>query len=186
MQINILLSGFGGQGIMSLGKIIAKAAAQVGYFTSWFPSYGSEVRGGTAHCFVKISQEPIASPLIDDCDIGIFLNQPSLDKFDKKLKKRGVLIVNKDMSEYKSERKDLKVIDVPLNILSLNCGNIKVANTVVLGILAYLWPNIFSKDKIIEILKETFLNPEIIKQNINAFIEGLKYGEENLKAISIG
>ncbi len=93
----ILISGFGGQGLLSLGKVLAKAALNEGKYTTWFPSYGAEMRGGTAHCFVKISDSPIASPFIDYPNIAMIFNQPSLDKFKNKLKQANPLILNSDL-----------------------------------------------------------------------------------------
>jgi len=115
MSKQILVSGFGGQGILSLGKILAKAAIVEDKNATWFPSYGAEVRGCTAHCFVKISKEAIASPFVEYPDIGIILNQPSLDKYRKQFKKRCFLILNSDLIGSDSVNKGIKKISLPLN-----------------------------------------------------------------------
>ncbi|MDD3297051.1 MAG: 2-oxoacid:acceptor oxidoreductase family protein, partial [Candidatus Omnitrophica bacterium] len=117
MEKEILISGFGGQGLMSLGKIIARAALKSNKHTIWFPSYGAEMRGGTAHCFVKISDKPIASPFIVYPDIAIILNQPSLDKFRKVIKK-GILVTNKDLIGKISMSKNITLKNLPLNSMA--------------------------------------------------------------------
>jgi 2-oxoglutarate ferredoxin oxidoreductase subunit gamma len=176
MKIEILIGGFGGQGIMSLGKIIALGALKEKKVVTWFPSYGAEVRGGTAHCFVKISNKFISSPFVDKVDFGIIFNQPSLDKFEKNIKKGGVLIVNRDLIQRDPQRKDIKKIMLPLNKIALECGNIKTANIVALGVLVKL-SNLFKKKNIVEVLKEVFKNKEILEKNLKALEKGLGWRE---------
>ncbi|MCK4917690.1 MAG: 2-oxoacid:acceptor oxidoreductase family protein [Candidatus Omnitrophica bacterium] len=168
MSKQILVSGFGGQGILSLGKILAKAAIVEDKNATWFPSYGAEVRGGTAHCFVKISKEPIASPFVEYPDIGIILNQPSLDKYRKQFKKRCFLILNSDLIGSDSVNKGIKKISLPLNKMALECGSLKVTNIIALGILVLFNPEIIKKDSVIKVLKETYRDKEILKQNLDA------------------
>src|SRR6056297_2781993 len=97
MKIQILISGFGGQGMMKLGKILAEIALLQNKHTSWFPSYGAEMRGGTAHCFVKISDRHISSPFIDSPDIAVIFNQPSLARFKKSFNHKTTVILNRDL-----------------------------------------------------------------------------------------
>jgi 2-oxoglutarate ferredoxin oxidoreductase subunit gamma len=176
MKIEILIGGFGGQGIMSLGKIIALGALKEKKVVTWFPSYGAEVRGGTAHCFVKISDKFISSPFIEMVDFAIIFNQPSLDKFEKNLKKGGILIGNSDFIKRESRRKDIKKIMLPLNEIALECGNIKTANIVALGVLVKI-SNLFKKKNIVEALKEVFKNKEILEKNLKALEKGLGWKE---------
>ena len=171
-KTEILISGFGGQGIMSLGKFLAKAALKEGKHTTYFPSYGAEMRGGTAHCCVKVSDSPIASPFQDHPDLALILNQPSLDKFRKKLKKGGILILNSDLVTNKFSFNNIKGVSLPLNKIALDCGNIKVANVVALGALLFLDPSIFKKETLIKALKETFKNQNTLNQNLKALDKG--------------
>lgn len=172
MRFNILLSGFGGQGLMSLGKVLAIAATKEGKFATYFPSYGPEVRGGTAYCFVKISDAPIASPLLDVPDIAILLNQQSVDKFQKTLNKKCHLILNSDLIKDKPKFPAAAIIYLPLNKIALECGNIKCANMVALGALINLKPGIIKESTIVDILKDTFGTKELFGQNVKALHEG--------------
>ncbi|MCM8786922.1 MAG: 2-oxoacid:acceptor oxidoreductase family protein [Candidatus Omnitrophica bacterium] len=171
MNLDILLSGFGGQGLMSLGKFIAHLALEENRYTLWFPSYGAEVRGGTAHCFVKIYDEPILSPLIEKADISIILNQQSLDKFGKKIKKGGFLILNSNLVERKPANKNIEILSLPLNEIALTCGNIKVANVIALGVL-FEKIKFFKEETVIRLLKQTFNDKLLLKQNLEAFRKG--------------
>ncbi len=172
MEVEILISGFGGQGIMSLGKFLAKAALKEGRHTTFFPSYGAEMRGGTAHCCVKISDSPIASPFENRPDVALIFNQPSLDKFKSKLKKGSIIILNSDLISGKFSFDNIKGASLPLNKIALDCGNIKVANVVALGALLSLSPGIFKKQTLINALKETFKNKNTVNQNLKALDKG--------------
>jgi len=175
MKISILISGFGGQGSMSLGKFLARAALKEQKHTTWFPSYGAEMRGGTAHCFVKISDLPIASPFVDSPDLAIILNQPSLEKFKNKIKQKTLLIFNSNLIARDFIPKGVKNIGLPLNEIALDCGDIRVANAVILGILVFLMPDIFKKSTIISGLKEAFADKSILDKNLKAFAKGEVY-----------
>ncbi len=132
MNEKIIIAGSGGQGIMLLGKVLAQAAMEEGKFVSWLPAYGAEVRGGTAHCSVIISDEEIGSPYIEKADTLIIMNQPSLGKFIKRLKKGGCLIVNSSLVDLGA---GLKAAGHPFTQIAFELGNIKVANMVVAGFL---------------------------------------------------
>lgn len=160
---------------MSLGKALATAALMQGKHPIYFPSYGAEVRGGTAYCFVKISDETIGSPLIEKPDIAIILNQPSLDKFEKDLKTSCLLIANSDLITRKIVRKDIEVVLAPLNTIALDCKNSKVANTVALGILIALRPQLLKKETILKFLEQTFPPGELLEQNREALNKGIQY-----------
>ena len=173
-EAKILISGFGGQGIMSLGKILAKAALAEGRHTSWFPSYGAEMRGGTAHCFVKISNSVISSPFIEYPDIAIIFNQPSLDKFKNNLREKSLLILNSDLINNSFCPRNVNVVSFPLNKIALKCGNLKVVNIIALGLLLKLEKSLLKENTIIKVLKETFGQKEILETNLKA----LKYAIE--------
>ena len=171
-ETEILISGFGGQGIMSLGKFLAKAALREGKHTTYFPSYGAEMRGGTAHCCVKISDSPIAFPFQGRPDVALIFNQPSLDKFKKKFKKGGILILNSDLISVKFSFDNIRGASLPLSKVALDCGNVKVANIVALGALLSLDPSIFKKETLVNALKETFKNQNTVNQNLKALDKG--------------
>jgi Pyruvate:ferredoxin oxidoreductase and related 2-oxoacid:ferredoxin oxidoreductases, gamma subunit len=119
----LIAAGFGGQGVLLLGQIVAHAAMKEGRFVTWIPSYGPEMRGGTANCSVAISEEEIGSPVIPHPDCLVIMNQPSLAKFEEDLKTGGVLLYNSDLVTYTKPRKDITVIPVPCNTVALELGN---------------------------------------------------------------
>lgn len=176
MKIDILLSGSGGQGLMSLGKFLATSAIRENKLATYIPSYGAEVRGGTAYCFVRISDRKILSPLVENPDVAIILNQQSLDKFGKKLGRNCLLILNSDTIKNTQQLAVKKIINLPLNSMALECGNIKCANVVALGILLHENPGIIKKETIITILNEIFSNKELINSNIKALRKGESHG----------
>lgn len=173
MKTEILLSGFGGQGLMSLGKIIALAAIYENKYATWFPSYGSEVRGGTAHCLVKLSNTIIGSALIDNPNIAILLNQPSVDKFQKILRKGCLVILNGDLINSEIKLNNVKKNILPLNKIALECGHIRTANIVALGVLLGLKKELVAKATIEKVLREAFTNPVVLDQNIVALNKGI-------------
>lgn len=175
MKLDILLSGFGGQGIMSLGKALAKVALSKGFYPTWFPSYGAEVRGGTAHCFVRISNVKISTPFFITPDVAVIFNQPSLERFEKTFNQNTSLILNEDFIKKTKEFDKYKTIYLPANQIALECGNIKVANTVILGLLSSLYGNVFTEENVFLLLEENFLKTsEIYQQNKAAFQRGFK------------
>jgi 2-oxoglutarate ferredoxin oxidoreductase subunit gamma len=135
-DFSIILAGFGGQGILSAGKIIATAALLEGREVSWFPSYGPEMRGGTANCSVVISDEPIGSPVINDTDVLIALNGPSLEKFSRQVKPGGLIIVDSTLVKNDSGRNDIRFFPIPAANLAESLGNMTFAAIILLGCLA--------------------------------------------------
>lgn len=130
----IIIAGAGGQGIMLLGKVLAEAAMSEGKYVTWIPSYGAEVRGGTAHCMVVISDSQIGSPYIEEADTLIVMNEPSLERFKGRIKKKGLLIVNSSLvDEVKGIDKSVEVIKHPFSELAAGLGNIRIANMIALG-----------------------------------------------------
>jgi 2-oxoglutarate ferredoxin oxidoreductase subunit gamma len=181
MREEILFSGFGGQGIMLMGKLLAEAANAENKFVTWLPAYGAEVRGGTAYCVVKISDEEIASPLLSQPAVCIVMNEPSLKKYEGKLKKGGLLIVNSSLVKIKPQRKDVEILPIPCTDLAKEVGNIKVANMIALA--AY---SVNSKIVKIETLKEILKQEAIANKkeallavNEKAIEEGLKYKQND-------
>ena len=133
MKEHIIIAGAGGQGIMLLGKILAETAMGEGKFVTWLPSYGAEVRGGTAHCMLVISDEEIGSPYVDKADTLIVMNEPSLVRFQSSLKRGGLLIVNSSLAKMNHALKGVKVHAQGFTDEAVELGNIKVANMVALG-----------------------------------------------------
>lgn len=138
MHEQIICAGFGGQGIMLMGKLLAQAGMKSGYHVTWLPSYGAEVRGGTAHSMVHISDGEIASPTISKPTACVVMNQPSLVKFMDRVEKKGLLIVNTSMAEEIVEKKAVRIAAFPFTKLASELGNIKVANMVAVGALIRL------------------------------------------------
>ena len=128
----IITAGSGGQGVMLLGKVLAEAAMRKGRFVTWLPAYGPEVRGGTAHCMVVISDKEIGSPCLNKADTLIILNEPSLNRFKHLLKPGGVLILNASLAPVIKPAK-ARVLYYPFTDIALKLGNIRVANMVALG-----------------------------------------------------
>ncbi|HAQ08799.1 MAG TPA: 2-oxoacid:ferredoxin oxidoreductase subunit gamma [Bacillus bacterium] len=153
MMEEILIAGFGGQGVMSMGQLIAYAGMKEGKHVSWLPSYGPEQRGGTANCAVVVSGEQIGSPLVSQPTTAIVLNNPSFEKFEPIVKPGGLLIVNSSLISKTSKRTDIKILNIKATDLAIEIGNTKVANMVLLG--AFLEETgILSDHSILEALKK--------------------------------
>jgi 2-oxoglutarate ferredoxin oxidoreductase subunit gamma len=133
MTHELLFAGFGGQGVLSMGMTLAYAGMLEGKEVSWMPSYGPEMRGGTANCIVIISDKPISSPIITKFDAVIALNQPSLDKFEKTVKPNGTLLYDSNAIIIPPSRTDITVVPVPADEEALKLKNTKVKNMVMLG-----------------------------------------------------
>ncbi len=173
MTHEIVMAGFGGQGVMAIGKIIAEAGLKEGKNVSWLPSYGPEMRGGTASCNVIVSADPVGSPIVTGATEAIVLNRPSLDKFEKDVVPGGMLFINSSLIDKKSTRDDIKVYYVPANDIANELGNGKIANMVMLG--AYIAAtNAVSEDTIMEIVTEMFQGKKasVIPLNKEALAKG--------------
>ena len=133
MKKELLFAGFGGQGLLFAGKILAYAGLYDGREISWLPSYGPEMRGGTANCSVIVSDEEVGSPLVDMADVIVAMNLPSLLKFEDKVKPGGVLVVNQSLIDRKVERDDIQVVYCDANRIAEEVGNPKGANVAILG-----------------------------------------------------
>ena len=129
----VIVAGFGGQGVLSVGMLLAYAAMLEGKNVAWLPSYGPEMRGGTANCSVVLSDDPVGSPVVSEADTLIVMNGPSLDKFEASVKPGGIILVNSSLVEKKVSRKDVTVHYFPVNDAASDMGNLKVANMIILG-----------------------------------------------------
>ena len=135
MKKEFIFAGFGGQGMLLIGKFLAMACMLDGKHVSWLPSYGPEMRGGTANCSVIVSDSPVASPLVDKADVVVAMNRPSLDKFESHVKPGGTLVINSSLIDRKAERDDIDVVYCDATRIAEEVGNPKGANVAILGAL---------------------------------------------------
>lgn len=135
METSIIIAGFGGQGVLFAGQLLAYAGMDAGKHVTWFPSYGPEMRGGTANCVVIIGDDPIGAPIVSHPDIAVVLNRPSFDKYEPLVKKGGLLVVNNSLVTVESKRSDIDVIYVQANAIAEEWGTSKMLNMVVVGAL---------------------------------------------------
>lgn len=133
MERSFVFAGFGGQGVILAGKLLAQAAANYGLQVTWLPSYGPEMRGGTANCTVVLSDESIGSPVVDNPAVLVAMNLPSLDRFEKTVASGGTIVVNSSLISRPVERNDVRVLSMPANDIALSLGNAQAANMVALG-----------------------------------------------------
>ena len=175
MTQEIIISGFGGQGVLSMGKILAYSALMEGKEVSWMPAYGPEQRGGTANVTVIVSDERISSPIISTFDTAIILNQPSLDKFESKVKPGGTLIYDGYGITEAPTRTDINVYEINAMDAAAELGNAKGFNMIVLGALLKIHP-IVSLDDVLKALHKTL--PERHHNLIPANEEALRKGME--------
>lgn len=155
MLKEMIFSGFGGQGVLSMGKLMAYAAMKEGKEVSWMPSYGPEMRGGTANCIVNVSDEPISSPIVNDYDVVVALNQPSLKKFESRVKKGGILIWESSTIKEGPTRTDIRIYPLPaIEKATEELKDIKVMNMLILGSLVQV-EQIVKKETLMAALKET-------------------------------
>jgi len=133
METSIIIAGFGGQGVLFAGQILAYAGMDAGRHVTWIPSYGPEMRGGTANCTVIISDDMIGSPLVAQPDVAIVLNQPSFDKYESLVKADGLLVVNSAIVDSRTERTDLRAVYVLANDIAEELGSVKMLNMAAVG-----------------------------------------------------
>ncbi len=181
MQKSVVIAGFGGQGVMLAGEVLAEAGKDEGKYVTFLPSYGPEQRGGTANCHVIISDSEIASPVIDRPEAAIILNLPSLDKYEPLMKEDGIVILNKTLIPREVKRDDIRVLQIDALDVAKQFGSEKVVNMILLG--AYVE---VEKPVTIETLKEvvrknfTGRRAELLEVNLKAIEEGSKFAKEFL------
>ena len=154
MLIKTIFAGFGGQGVLSMGLTLAQAAMLEGKYVTYLPSYGAEVRGGTANCTVVISDEEIASPVASSPEFIVAMNQPSLARFQNQIQSGGLFFVNSSLIEAEISRDDIDVISVPANNIAENLGSPRSANMVMLGVFIKK-SNLVPLSRVIEELRDT-------------------------------
>ena len=172
MQNEVMFAGFGGQGILVSGTMLAKAAMKEGHEVAWVPSYGPEMRGGTAYCTVVISDKPIASPIIKSPHHLVAMNGPSLEKFAPKLKPGGIIVINSSLISIEAGRDDSDVLKIPAVEIAKELGNAKAANVVALAAFV-------ARSKIVSL--------DALKYSVEAsFSKKPKLVPLNLKAVDAG
>ena len=167
----IKIAGFGGQGVLLLGQTLAESGMRHNWNVSWIPSYGPEMRGGTANCQVHISEKPIGAPVVDYPSILVALNKPSLDKFEPMVSPGGIIFYNTSMIDRKPERTDIESIGLPFSDIGDEIGSLKFANMVVVGAI---------------IEKTGLLDPKIVKEALSEVIKHKKFIPGNIEAIDRG
>jgi len=178
----ITVAGFGGQGVMMIGQMIAHAANEEGLNTLWYPSYGPETRGGTANCTVTVSTSLINSPVFSKADTLIIMNKPSLEKFIEKVVDGGEIIYNSSLIDEVVRLDNIRSYPVPANDLAMELGNIRVSNMIILG--AYLALNKELSLKVIHQVLEKILGEKkrnLLALNIKALDAGINYINEMVK-----
>jgi 2-oxoglutarate ferredoxin oxidoreductase subunit gamma len=179
MQTEIKFAGFGGQGILLSAKLLAYAAMKQGFFVAWVPSYGPEMRGGTAYCTVVIGDKRIGSPIIKNPSHLVAMNRPSLEKFAADVKPGGVILINSSLIPTRSNRTDIVELIVPANDSAIKVGSVKCANIIALSAFA-------AKAKVVDmeilrhcVMDEFSAKPKIIPLNMKAFDEGVDIANKN-------
>lgn len=172
-ETSIIISGFGGQGVLFAGQLLAYAGMDNGRFVTWIPSYGPEMRGGTANCTVIVSDEPIGAPFVANPDVAIVLNKPSFDKYEPLVKPGGVLIVNSSIVATTTMREDIEVVYVPANTIAEEFGSVKMMNMAAVGSA---------------LGKRPFLTLEMVKQSLIDHLPARKAQllENNIKVLQTG
>ena len=175
MYQGVIMSGFGGQGIVKAGILLAYAGMIDGKHVTFFPAYGAEMRGGTANCSVVISSDEVTSPVVPRPDTVIIMNQPSLTRFEPTVKPGGLLLINSSLVSQEPKRKDVEVVKIPANAIAEKIGTIKIANMVMIG--AYIKKtNAVKLDSVIDSLSKVFTRAkkDIMEKNQEALKKGME------------
>jgi 2-oxoglutarate ferredoxin oxidoreductase subunit gamma len=178
MHIKTVFSGFGGQGVIMMGYLLAVAGMYEEKNVTCLPSYGAEVRGGTANCTVVISTEEIASPVASEPDFAVLMNNPSLSRFQNQVQSGATMFLNSSMIESRPVRGDLEIVEIPANDLAKKFPGNKVANIIMLGAFIKR-SDLVSLGTMGRVLKDTFgnRNPTVLKSNMSALQLGYDYVE---------
>ena len=178
MELNLMVAGFGGQGVMVIGKLLSESICEsTDYHVTFFPSYGAQQRGGTANCYVVVSDEEVGSPKPNLVDQLIVMNDVSMVTFSKNVRSGGVIFINSTLVKSEAGRDDVTVVPIPVTDMALELGNLKVLNIVMLG--AYIgYTELVEEDLVLDcILHVLGKKPEFIEMNKTAFSRGLDAGK---------
>lgn len=172
----LILAGFGGQGVLLLGLGISQAGMDAGFYVSWIPSYGPEMRGGTANCHVNLSETRIGSPTVSHPTVLVALNLPSLEKFENEVEAGGLIIYDSSLINIKPNRTDVEILGIPATQIADDLGNTRIANMVTLG--AYIGhTGIISKLKVVNALPKFIKHKALIPLNVQAIEKGMEYAQ---------
>lgn len=173
MESNVLIAGFGGQGVLFIGQLFANACMCEGLNVTWFPAYGAEMRGGTVNCTVCMSDEEVACAYVDKPANVIALNGPSFERFESQIKAGGTMVVNSSLIKAKPKRTDITYKFVPMTEIASELGNQKMANIVSLGAFIKALPFV-KKESIVSIMKEKLTGKKaaMLEGNIKALEKG--------------
>ncbi|MBM4343036.1 MAG: 2-oxoacid:acceptor oxidoreductase family protein [Deltaproteobacteria bacterium] len=173
-QHDVVMAGFGGQGLMAIGKLLAKAAMCEGRHVTWLPSYGPEMRGGTANCVVVVDDAPIGSPFVQHAQAALVMNRPSFDKFAPLLAPGGTIVVNGSLVDDLPVRSDVRVVRIAANDLAARAGSAKAANMAMLGAYLAHCP-VVRHDTVRDHIAAAFAgkNSAVGEANVRAFEAGL-------------
>ena len=179
MELNLMVAGFGGQGVMMVGKLLSQAVCDsTDYNVTFFPSYGAQQRGGTANCYVVVADSEVGSPKPTKLDELIVMNDVSMVTFRKNVKSGGIIFTNSSLVKSGAEREDVKVVPIPVTEMAMELGSLKVLNIVMLG--AYIGYTQFMDENLVLdcILRLLGKKPEFIEMNKTAFAKGLEAGKK--------
>lgn len=182
MSEELIVAGFGGQGVLSLGMTLAYAGLVEGKEISWMPSYGPEMRGGTANCITIVSAKKISSPIVSKFDSAIILNQPSMDKFADKIKPGGLLLYESGNIFKPSTRTDIEIIGIPATTEATKMKNAKIMNMIMLGAYLQLKP-IVKRESVLDALKNVL--PEKYHQLLDINRQALESGAEMVEQLRV-
>jgi 2-oxoglutarate ferredoxin oxidoreductase subunit gamma len=176
MITRIIVGGFGGQGVLILGYVLATAAMYEGRYATYLPAYGAEMRGGTANCTVTISDEPIASPVASSSDIAILMNKPACLRFEKHVRQDGVILTNSDLTTSTRQPMGIEIVGIPANTIAKKIGDLRTPNMVMCGGFAEK-TRLISLESIINSVKDIFAKkgPKVCEINAQALREGAAY-----------
>lgn len=179
MLIKTIFSGFGGQGVLSTGQALARAAMLEDKFVTYLPSYGAEVRGGTANCTVTISDEEIASPIASEPEFVVALNQPSFFRFQSLLPSGGMMLYNASVVDATAGRGDIETLGIPITKLATHLGNVKVANMIMLGAFIRI-SNLIGFERMLKHLPDILGTgkAQMLKLNREALETGYAYAKD--------
>jgi len=175
-----IFSGFGGQGVLMMGYVLATSGMHEDKHVTYLPSYGAEVRGGTANCTITVSDEPIASPVASFPDFAILMNTPSLMKFEGGVKSGGTVFLNSDLVDLRPKRRDIQVVAIPVNSIAERLGNARCANMVMIGALVQK-TGLVSLKSVIKSVRSIFetKGSKVHKMNTLAIKEGAAFVGED-------
>ncbi len=174
----VLFAGFGGQGILSMAKFLAYASLSAGKEVTWVPSYGAEMRGGTARCLVTVSDDEISSPITNNPLVAVILNKPSLDKYEDSVKSGGTIMINSSLIDRLPERQDVQVLSLPVSQLADEIDNPQGANMILIGACLY-YTNIVKPEIALDYFGDIFegKSETSIEKNKKAFLAGIEYAK---------